>query len=61
MRLRTLSETECYIRCYGRKGDESVRIVRVARDTPRNRLTGEHVRRLFEDRLAAREPEAEAA
>lgn len=60
MRLRPLSEAECYARLYGRQGDESVRAVRI--DVPRRtRLTGEAVRRLFEDRIDSREPDAEAA
>ena len=29
MRLRTLSEAECYVRCYGDRPDETVSIVRV--------------------------------
>ncbi|MBD0337872.1 MAG: hypothetical protein ICV67_01110 [Thermoleophilia bacterium] len=60
MRLRPLSESECYARCYGQRGDESVRVVRV--EIPRVvALSGEAVRRLFEERLDSREPEAEAA
>lgn len=60
MRLRPLSESECYARCYGSRGEESVRVVRV--DVPRAvRLSGEAVRRLFEERIDSREPEAEAA
>lgn len=59
--MRALSEAECYARCYGRSGDESVRIVRIE---PRPRrvvvasLSGDDVRRLFEERLEAREAEA---
>lgn len=60
MRLRPLTESECYARCYGHRADESVRVVRV--EIPRVvRLSGEAVRRLFEERLDSREPEAEAA
>jgi hypothetical protein len=29
MRLRSLSEAECYARCYGAHGDERVTVVRV--------------------------------
>lgn len=63
MRLRTLSEAECYARCYG-GFDDAVRIVRLA---PRltalkaPALTGEELRRLFEGRLERREPELDAA
>ncbi len=67
-RLRQLSEAECYARCYG-AGDESVTIVRLERivqiDRRRlriaPRLSGEALRALFEERLAARTPDAEAA
>jgi hypothetical protein len=62
MRLRPLSEAECYARCYGGHGDERVSVVRLlprrsVRATPR----GERLRELFEERLDARGPEAEAA
>jgi hypothetical protein len=46
--LRPLSESECYARCYGQRGDESVRLVRIVVPEPRLRLTVEAVRRLFE-------------
>jgi hypothetical protein len=61
-RLRSLSEAECYARCYGGH-DEAVRIVQVARPlrSPTVRLSGERLRRLFEDRLDAREAEEAAA
>ena len=58
-RLRTLSEAECYARCYGGK-DPTVRLVRVEPRRPRAelRVSGERVRQLFAARLDAREPEA---
>jgi hypothetical protein len=57
-RLRPLSEAECYARCYG-AGDEGVRVIRLVPRRPvKPILTGEEVRRLFEGRLDAREPEA---
>lgn len=60
MRLRTLNEAECYARCYG-VHEESVTVIRFvprpARFEPT--LSGEDIRRLFELRLDAREPEAE--
>jgi hypothetical protein len=61
MRLRTLSEAECYARCYGGRSDERVSVVRVlpSRDSTIGR--GERLRELFERRLDARGPEAEAA
>jgi hypothetical protein len=57
-----LTEAECYARCYGGGGDD----VRVVRLEPRRsrvvvRLSGEELRRRFEERLDAREPEVEAA
>ena len=57
-RLRRLSEAECYARCYG-ASDDTVRVIRL--DRPRDvvrRLSGDQIRRLFEDRLDGREPEA---
>ena len=61
-RLRPLTEAECYARCYGGGGDD----VRVMRLEPRGsrvvvRLSGEELRRRFEERLDAREAEVEAA
>jgi hypothetical protein len=59
-RLRTLSEDECYLRCYGwRWEDDSVRVLRREpdpRDDPSER--GERLRALLELRLDARESEA---
>ncbi len=63
IRLRPLSEAECYARCYG--GSEStVRIVRLEPRRPRfpARVSGEELRRSFEERIEAREADpAEAA
>jgi hypothetical protein len=56
-RLRALSEAECYARCYG-GGDAAVRLVRLERRLRAVRLSGERVRRLFEERLDARAAEA---
>ncbi len=60
-RLRPLSEQECYFRCYG-AGDSQVRIVELEPRRPRHlaRISGEELRRLFELRLDAREPELAA-
>jgi hypothetical protein len=57
-RLRTLSEAECYARCYG--GWESgVQVVRLEpRPRPTVILEGEALRRRFEEFLDARDPEA---
>jgi len=55
-RLRTLSEAECYCRCYGGL-DERVKVFRVEPpELEEVRLTGERLRRLFERRLELREP-----
>ena len=59
-RLRTLSEAECYERCYGwRWSDDSVKVLRHEPD-PRLEPSemGERLRRLLELRLDTREPEA---
>ncbi len=62
MRLRTLSEAECYARSYGGHSDERVSVVRRAqRRSAAETVRGEQLRELFEDRLDSRGPEAEAA
>ncbi len=60
MRLRPLSEAECYARCYGSVADDTVRIVKMEPRRPRYelRVNGEDLRRSFERRLDDREPEA---
>jgi len=57
-RLRTLSETECYIRLYG-GWDPTVTLVKVEPRRPRYELTvsGEDLRRGFEARITARADE----
>jgi hypothetical protein len=63
-RLRTLSEDECYLRCYGWRGaDDSVKLVRPEAPIEVDlRLeqseAGERLRRLLELRIDARESEA---
>ena len=58
-RLRPLSEAECYARLYG-DGESSVTIVELERPLVRAdpRLSGEALRRIFEQRLDAREAES---
>jgi len=59
-RLRALSEAECYARCYGWRGDDSVTVVRVIQPRrPRSEtsVSGEVLRALFEEKIDAR-PEA---
>jgi len=60
-RLRPLSEAECYARCYG-GWEATVRIVHLEPRRPRSEvlLTGEAIRRRFEELFAAREPDAVA-
>jgi hypothetical protein len=64
-RLRTLSEAECYERCYGWRWDEeTVKVLDASgprreqdpRDDPSE--AGERLRRLLELRLDARDAEA---
>jgi hypothetical protein len=61
-RLRTLSEAECWARCYG-SSEPTVTIVKLEPRRPRfpASVSGESLRRLFEERIDARvdeEPEA---
>lgn len=63
IRLRTLSEAECYARCY-QGGDPNVTVVRLERRRPRfpSTVSGEDLRRDLEQRLDARvASESEAA
>jgi hypothetical protein len=62
IRLRPLSEAECYARIYG-GSDPAVRIVRLEPRPKRFPLsvTGEDLRRSFEERIDGREPGVEAA
>jgi hypothetical protein len=62
MRLRPLTEAECYARIYGGHGGDAVNVVRVPqRRANHGRVAGEQLRERFEERLASRGPEAEAA
>ena len=61
MRLRTLTEAECYARIYGGHGGEGVSVVRVPRRRAGRVDAGEQLRERFEERLESRGPEAEAA
>jgi hypothetical protein len=59
-RLRPLSETECYLRCYGWRGsEETVKVLRVD-DAPRESpsVMAERIRIALESMLDARESEA---
>lgn len=57
VRLRTLTEAECYARCYG-DGDDNVRSVRLEPRRPRFDvgMSGEELRQAFESRLDERDP-----
>ena len=60
-RLRTLSEAECYARCYGWRGEDGVKVVSVVHRRPHyeTAVSGELLRSLFEEKLDSRiEPEA---
>jgi hypothetical protein len=52
MRLRPLSEAECYARCYGGHGDERVSLVRLVRQPARNET---RLQELHEQRRDPRE------
>lgn len=53
-RLRSLSEAECYARCYG--GWEPTVQVLTLEPRPRHIVEGEALRRRFEEYLDARDP-----
>jgi hypothetical protein len=57
-RLRTLTEAECYVRCYG-GWDPTVTVTKVEPRRPRYELavSGEDLRREFEARIEARTEE----
>ena len=62
MRLRPLTEAECYARIYGgRGGGDGVPFVRVLERGEERESSGERIRRLFEKRLDSHGPDAEAA
>lgn len=56
-RLRSLSEAECYARCYG-GWEATVHVLTLEPRTPRRVLAheGEALRRRFEEYLDARDP-----
>ncbi len=62
VRLRPLDEAEAYARCHGDRGAD-VRIVHIEPRRPRyeTNVSGEKLRRSFEERLDARERMAESA
>lgn len=53
-----MSEAECYARIYYAQRDQTVKIVHLEPRRPRYKLrvTGEQLRRNFEERLMKREP-----
>jgi hypothetical protein len=62
VRLRPLTEAECYARIYGDRRAERAGAVRVLRArAPRDPAQGERLRARFEERLDAHGPEVEAA
>jgi hypothetical protein len=59
-RLRPLTEAECYTRLYGDR-ESTVSVIREEEEAQRERdPLGEHLRRLFEERMDEL-PDAEAA
>jgi hypothetical protein len=59
MRLRSLSEAECYARCYGAQQSEQFSQVRlIPKPAPRTTIRGEDLRMLFEERFDERGMEA---
>ena len=58
MRLRPLSEAECYARCYGQSSEQVSQVRLLPRPERRTRVGGEDLRRLFEQRLDERGMEA---
>ena len=54
-RLRSLSEAECYARCY-RGWEPTVTVVKLEPRRPRypTSISGEAIRRIFEERIDAR-------
>jgi hypothetical protein len=54
-RLRSLSEDECYARCYG-GWEPTVTVVKMEPRRPRypTSISGETIRQLFEERIDAR-------
>jgi hypothetical protein len=60
VRLRPLTEAECYARCYG-EGDDNVRFVKLEPRRPRFEVgvSGEELRQAFETRLDKRDPVVE--
>ena len=59
MRLRALSEAECYARCYGAQQSEQFSQVRlIPKPVPRTTIRGEDLMVLFEQRLDVRGMEA---
>jgi hypothetical protein len=63
IRLRTLTEAECWARCYG-SWEPTVKVVRVEPRRPRfpTTVSGEELRRRLEERIDGRlAGEAEAA
>jgi hypothetical protein len=60
VRLRPLSEAECYARIYGERNSERVNVVKLLPGQSRA-AAGERLRQLFEEKLDARDPAEEEA
>ena len=60
-KLRPIPESVAYARCHGERGTDIVRVVKMEPRRPRYRpaVSGETLRRAFEDRLTQRERPSE--
>jgi hypothetical protein len=61
VRLRPLTEAECYSRLYGGQRTDLVSVVHPDQRNRSNTVSGERLRELFENRLERRHSDAEAA
>jgi hypothetical protein len=61
VRLRPLTEAECYSRLYGGPRTDKVSVVRSGQPGEGQEVSGERLRELFERRLERRRSDAEAA
>jgi hypothetical protein len=61
VRLRPLTEAECYSRLYGGHGVDKVSVVRSDEPDEYQEVDGDRLRELFERRLQRRRSDAEAA
>ena len=58
MRLRSLSEAECYARCYGQQSEQVSQVRLLPKPVRQTTIRGEELRLIFEQRLDERGMEA---